>query len=290
VQGDVGLEELVEMVSDPKLRLPAARLVRDLGAEAEPAVPALGELLKSDDSDMVAEAATMLGAVGPGARDAAMDLSLCAVDLRPRVSNTALGALRRIGWEFQFLPPALWTKLLANRDRVYSLFLDPEQFRQREPAPAAMADPRPRYLTTDADLAHLAGLRYLRVLELSQTRIHDSGIAHLAGLDQLTWLSLSNTGITSQGLAHLANLRELRWLDLSRCPIDDDGLRHLNNLLKLESLSLTDTQVSDVGLSNLKVLTGLRRLDLKGKRLTRPAVDELRKSMPDLNIIWQESP
>jgi Leucine-rich repeat (LRR) protein len=56
---------------------------------------------------------------------------------------------------------------------------------------------------TDAGLKHLAGLKQLRELDLSDTQVTDAGLKHLAGLKQLKELSLGRTQVTSKGKANL---------------------------------------------------------------------------------------
>jgi hypothetical protein len=55
----------------------------------------------------------------------------------------------------------------------------------------------------DADLAALAKLTNLRVLNLYATRIGDPGLGHLQGLDSLARLYLWQTLVTPAGLQRL---------------------------------------------------------------------------------------
>jgi hypothetical protein len=49
----------------------------------------------------------------------------------------------------------------------------------------------------------LAGLKNLRVLDLSNTPVTDAGLKHLEGLEQLRWLNLCNTKVTPAGVTAL---------------------------------------------------------------------------------------
>ena len=86
--------------------------------------------------------------------------------------------------------------------------------------------------TQITDLAPLAELTNLRVLDLSGTQITDAGLAHLAGLTNLKVLNIGETGITDAELVHLAGLTNLQELDLTGCQgITDVGVEALKEKL-----------------------------------------------------------
>ena len=160
----------------------------------------------------------------------------------------------------------------------------------------------------DAGPAHLAGLRGLRVLSLSDTTVGDAGLAHLSGLDRLEELSLDRTSVSDAGLAHLSGLRRLRVLSLKGTRVGDAGLAHLSGLDRLEELDLGHTDVGDAGLAHianldrlqslvltgtavgdagLAHLSGLRRLDVLMAGFTRvndEGIDNLKKTLPNLRV------
>ncbi|MCH9058301.1 MAG: HEAT repeat domain-containing protein [Planctomycetes bacterium] len=74
----------------------ASDALRKLGAQAEPAVPTLIELLSSELAWRRRSAAAVLGSIGPGARQALPDLERLADDEDRYVSRTALWAIDRI--------------------------------------------------------------------------------------------------------------------------------------------------------------------------------------------------
>lgn len=80
---------------------------------------------------------------------------------------------------------------------------------------------------TDAGVAHLAGLRKLRHLNLSSTQLTDKGLAHLSGLLELEELVLEDTPITDTGLVHLKGLGRLRNLILYRTAVTEEGVKSL---------------------------------------------------------------
>jgi HEAT repeat protein len=247
----VDLRELTGMLGEAKLRNAASQLLWDLKDDAQQAIPVLRELLKSDDGATVLEAASLLGAMGPAAREASLDLIALADDGRPSVSWRVLRTLAEIGLESEFQPPELWEQLEASEDKVYSLNLEPKQGGRL---------PNQKPGATDADLAHLARLHNLRLLTLSHSSVGDAGLPQLANLKNLARLDLESTSVSSAGLMHLTKLDALRSLSLKNCAVDDEGLRHLKKLSRLRTLGLLGTQITDDGLSHLSDLTELRQI------------------------------
>jgi internalin A len=142
---------------------------------------------------------------------------------------------------------------------------------------------------TDADLARIGGLQYLRKLNLAHTKITDVGMEHLAGLKGVTdlnlyygeyitedgiahlkgWtklerLNLRGTKVTSKVFDHLARLTNLKSLDLAFTQIDDEGFEELPVLTKLEDLAIGGNHLTGACLPLLKAMTSLRRLDVGG--------------------------
>jgi hypothetical protein len=66
---------------------------------------------------------------------------------------------------------------------------------------------------------------------LGRTKVTDAGLKHLAGLKQLQLLVLTNTNVTDAGLKHLAGLKQLRFLNLSGTKVTDKGKTDLNKAL-----------------------------------------------------------
>lgn len=56
---------------------------------------------------------------------------------------------------------------------------------------------------TDAGLAHLAEVKTLRVLDLTNTRVGDDGLEHLKALPRLERVGLSGTRVTEPALREL---------------------------------------------------------------------------------------
>jgi Leucine-rich repeat (LRR) protein len=57
---------------------------------------------------------------------------------------------------------------------------------------------------TDLDLKHLAALKGLKKLDLSETEITDASVKHLTGLKGLELLNLRATKVTAAGAIELA--------------------------------------------------------------------------------------
>lgn len=136
---------------------------------------------------------------------------------------------------------------------------------------------------TDNGLAHLSGLKNLKVLNLGQTRVSDAGLAHLSGLINLKELGLSRTNITGSGLAHLSGLN-FEDIILSDTPITNEGLAGLSKLT-FKYLFLTNDKITDAGLVHLYGLKNVKGIDLKGTEVTRAGIAELKKHLPNTDII-----
>jgi hypothetical protein len=161
---------------------------------------------------------------------------------------------------------------------------------------------------TDAGLGHLARLRNMRTLSLQSTSITDAGLAHLNGMQKLEELSLLATQVKGPGLAHLRRMPRLSALDLDGAPLnpkfleefkglpaltglglghtalEDEALEHLVPLYRLDVLNLTGINITDRGLKILARMNGLKLLYLYDNTVSRPALAELQKALPQTTI------
>ncbi len=142
---------------------------------------------------------------------------------------------------------------------------------------------------SDADLAYVAPLSGLQVLNLDGTRITDAGMARLEGCLQLQHLNLSRTKITDAGLDSIVGMTNLQRLYLPETSIGDAGLYRIRRLREMEVLDLMQTDVSDAGLQHLGRMTNLRRLDLYGTHVTARGIAELRKVLPNMGVNFPRS-
>jgi len=120
----------------------------------------------------------------------------------------------------------------------------------------------------DAGLSHLAALKNLRVLKLTDAKgVTDAGVAHLRGLTGLRRLYLARTGITGACLAHVAGMTQLQSLSVAAAPVPGNSLVYLEELGHLEDLDLSGTRVNDAGLNHLRNLRELKTLNLWSMKL-----------------------
>ena len=132
-------------------------------------------------------------------------------------------------------------------------------------------------------LRSLTNLQTLKTLNLSGNKISD--ISALANLTNLQTLDLSGNGISDiSALESLTNLKTLKTLHLSSNKISD--ISALANLTNLQTLYLSNNNISDVSL--LGNLLGLRWLYLGKNKLAEQQVEELRRKLPQAQIILCE--
>lgn len=112
----------------------------------------------------------------------------------------------------------------------------------------------------DDDVAHLAGMTGVRMLDLYGTQISDSSCAVIGGLTSLEWLSFTGVGITQGGVRQLGALDRLVRLSLKRTRVTDAVIDTLLGLPNLRWLSLSETMVSPRGVLRLRDAASLRML------------------------------
>ena len=154
--------------------------------------------------------------------------------------------------------------------------------------------PIPASTTTRIGLEnYLAALETMpNVLDLSDWLIEDDALELLKGLSSLESLSLKNTAITDTGLLHLKDLNNLKKLDLAwngsrptGGQVTNVGLSHLKDLSSLQELDLKGSRgVTNAGLAHLSGLPGLRSLNLTRCSVTKAAITQLQKTLPNCHI------
>ncbi|HVR34535.1 MAG TPA: HEAT repeat domain-containing protein [Methylomirabilota bacterium] len=101
--GSVVALEAGRLLADPKpgVRIDAAQLLKNLGPEAKPAIPALIEALQDENADVLRFAAQALGSIGPEARAAVPGLIEVLEEDRPYADHGPVGVeadrSRRLG-------------------------------------------------------------------------------------------------------------------------------------------------------------------------------------------------
>ncbi|BCX49746.1 cytochrome c [Haloferula helveola] len=112
---------------------------------------------------------------------------------------------------------------------------------------------------------------------------------HLAKLQpvvgSLVSLDLSGTTVTDEGLRSLAGAEKLRMLRLSETGVTDAGLDAVAGMVELESLNLYGTAVTKDGVMKISELPKLRKLYLWQTQVDAAGADEIRKKMPECEIV-----
>jgi hypothetical protein len=139
----------------------------------------------------------------------------------------------------------------------------------------------------DAGVAHFAGLKKLRVLNMPDSKLTDNGLTVIGGMTQLENLVIpSHQNITDAGVAKLGNLKNLNLLNLTRTNITDASMPLIAQNTGLEKLFLSFTNITDAAIPHLKQLNGLQRLDIQGQGVTQEGFTELKAALPNTQIIY----
>ena len=140
-------------------------------------------------------------------------------------------------------------------------------------------------------LAGMGPLRDIETIELGYNyQVTDAGLEHLQSMTRLKTLYLYRTGVTGTGFRHLSRLPELQAISLAHSKLDDAGMEHLAALSNLTWLRLDNTGISDSGLRHLHSLNGLQDVTLMRTSVTMAGVAELRRALPDCQVIFEEFP
>lgn len=150
------------------------------------------------------------------------------------------------------------------------------------------------------DIAPLASLNHLRLLDLGGHVMHtfgfthvavdDEGLSHLANLRRLEALAVTSSAVTDAGVSHLSELRRMRLLDLHHTGLTNAGLQHLAKMDYLEELDIRWTNITDAGLESLKHWRRLKRLDVSDERVTSAGIRKLKEALLDCVIrVWNHS-
>jgi uncharacterized membrane protein len=104
-------------------------------------------------------------------------------------------------------------------------------------------------------------------------------------LGKMVAVDLSATSVTDASIALLAQAKDLRMVRLSETGITDASMDTLAKLTSLESVNLYGTAVTDAGVKKLSALPNLKRLYLWQTGVSAEAIADLKKAMPELEII-----
>jgi Leucine-rich repeat (LRR) protein len=156
---------------------------------------------------------------------------------------------------------------------------------------------------TDDGIQELLPLTNLKHLGLGRSQLGEGATEVLSLMDNLQSLDLSSPAgrrnrrrggedRMAQGLVEaIARLRDLRILRIGHSGVDSSALRAwASSLQKLERLGLENcTRIDDSAMPVINGWKSLKQLDLQGTGVTSRALDELRKSRPDLKVLGSPS-
>ena len=114
----------------------------------------------------------------------------------------------------------------------------------------------------DADLAPLAQMHDLEILDLSYTQISDEALKYVVDLPRLKQVSLYGTRISNKALKYLSQVKTIETLFLAETSVDDEGVASLTGLRNLQAIELDHTKVGDGALAALGRVSTLRRIEL----------------------------
>ena len=110
-------------------------------------------------------------------------------------------------------------------------------------------------------LVALSGLKNIRHLDLSMTRLHEGHLDPIGSLDLVSFC-------------------------VSRTRVDDDGLKCLSGMMNLEHLDLTRTKVTGHGLRCIESLPKLKMLRIQRSLVDRDDYERFMQIRPDVTVKW----
>jgi Leucine-rich repeat (LRR) protein len=120
---------------------------------------------------------------------------------------------------------------------------------------------------SDECVEHLAKIKSLNHLVLTDTKITDKGLQSLDGHPKLDEVSITQSPVRGGCLSTLAGLPALTGLTLNGVAVPDTQFDRLKGS-KLTELRLPNTSVTDRALVAIAEIPGLAQLDLTGARVT----------------------
>lgn len=122
-------------------------------------------------------------------------------------------------------------------------------------------------------------------LDLGWLEIKATDVQRIVGNGTLLKrLNLEATHVDDALAPLLAKQRRLEELDLSFTRITDATVQSLQSLESIETLWLTGTNITDECLPTLKSLRNLKNLDVQRTQITAAGLEQLRQSLPSLQL------
>lgn len=119
------------------------------------------------------------------------------------------------------------------------------------------------YKWTDRHLAHIAKLKNLGSLYLSNSAITDESIKYINALTKLTALEASGVRLSKSSIAQLKRLPNLNFLSLSNVPNLSGAFTSMARSKAPYYLVLCNCNLSDADVKVFSTLSGLHQLELK---------------------------
>ncbi|HJZ92631.1 MAG TPA: protein kinase [Gemmataceae bacterium] len=144
--------------------------------------------------------------------------------------------------------------------------------------------------TAARELSRLAGLKDLKILELTDCRIGDPELAGIGLISTLTHLVVradtdpDSARVTDAGLAHLRNLTGLKVVSFPGSRITGTGLSHLQRSVGLEEIHGIGAP-TDAGMAALAHFPGLKHMDLGDGHNVTDAGIKLLSGLPHLEKV-----
>ena len=123
---------------------------------------------------------------------------------------------------------------------------------------ALVADLNGRRDLTDADFAHLAGIKALRMDGCTNPGLTDAAFEHLRGLHTLVMNSCRQASITDAAFSHLHGLHTLHMIYCWQPAITDAAFTHLNGIQLLDMDGCRQATVAGATFAHLRGVRLLR--------------------------------
>ncbi len=139
---------------------------------------------------------------------------------------------------------------------------------------------------TDAGVAHLAGLKNLKKVHISGSKITDESLILLSSLPMIEELSLQEGHFSDKGFLRLKGQNTLKQLATGRgtFEVTDAGLVHFTEFKNLALVDLQNSKVTAHGLEQLKGMPSLKTVWLSGTPITDKDLEPFRQAMPSVSV------
>jgi len=146
----------------------------------------------------------------------------------------------------------------------------------------------------DAHISFLAGKTALNSIWLGNTAITDTAIEALAGLPALSQLDVNVTSITDRGASIIAQLKTLATVGVGYTAVSDAAIDDLVQLPRLRRLMIGNREhperITVRGIQGLRRARVLKELRLGGVQFSVQQLDEIRASLPGVEIECDNDP